>query len=148
MKFFFIVVFFMFRFHFRKNLFLHMFLMCSIDFKFEIMVQPKYCADFTGSRLWPCSVNSLATGLRFLIIVSTMYLTGKTEIFHFVSQIASLLRFSCNFTLSASDAKVRYIKVLSAKSLTLDQIPSTMLSDNWTFWNAWFYIYCFWFLPF
>ena len=76
----FIVVLLILRFRFRNPMvlfaLLQMFQMCSFHFKSELIVQPRYLADFTGSRVCPCNLYSLTVGLRFLVIVNTLHLSG------------------------------------------------------------------------
>jgi hypothetical protein len=55
----------------------HMLLMWFVQRRSDVMRQPRYfSALFTDFRVWPCSLYSNLVGLAFLLMASTLHLSG------------------------------------------------------------------------
>ena len=59
----------------------HMLLMWLVQRRSDVMRRPRYFALFTDFRVWPCSLYSNLMGLAFLLMVSTLHLSGWNSIF-------------------------------------------------------------------
>ena len=54
----------------------NMLLIWFVQQRSDVMRQPRYFALFTDFRVWPCSLYSNLMGLAFLLMVSTLHLSG------------------------------------------------------------------------
>ena len=71
------------------------------DMSSEI-VTPRFLADCTSSRTWPCKVYGNVTLDFFLVIRSTWHFAGWNSMSHSLSQSPSLLRSSCSLLQSST----------------------------------------------
>ena len=77
--------------------------MCLFQLRSDVIVIPRYLADFTFSSasLWSLYRNLIRYFLR--VTERIWHLLGLNFISHFVSQMASLFRSSCRIVQSAFD---------------------------------------------
>ena len=96
------------------------------------MSTPRYLAEATTSRVWPCKEYWVGIGDLDLVIRMTWHLPGLNSIFQSNSHSWRVSRSSWSCFDSAGFVMARYAAVSSAKSLTWNLISFDNKNDKKT----------------